>query len=115
MRDPEASLLDIVTYAKRISGYVDGVTHDEFVSDIGIQDQVIRCLTVIGESAKRTPEETRSRFPAVPWMQMIGMRNRLAHEYDGVDMDALWLTATRDMPTVLQQLDSCQSPGVSSG
>jgi uncharacterized protein with HEPN domain len=104
MRDPEASLLDIVAYAGRISRYVGGLTRDEFVSDVGIQDQVIRCLTVIGEAARRTPAEARDRFPSVPWTQMIGMRNRLSHEYDGVDVDAVWLTATVDVPEIARLL-----------
>lgn len=80
MRDPEASLLDIVAYVRRVSRYVEGIALDEFVSDVGVQDQVIRCLSVIGEAARRTPVGTRDRFPAVPWAQMIGMRNRLSHD-----------------------------------
>jgi uncharacterized protein with HEPN domain len=106
MRDPDASLLDIVTYAGRISRYVGGRTRDEFLSDVGLQDQVIRCLSVIGEAAKRTPAGRRDHFPAVPWAQMIGMRNRLSHEYDGVDLDAVWLTATVDVPTIARLLAS---------
>jgi uncharacterized protein with HEPN domain len=104
MRDPESPLLDIVSYARRIARYVDGVTRDEFVADVGVQDQVIRCLSVIGEAARRTPEETRERFPAVAWAQMIGMRNRLSHEYDGIDLDAVWLTATEDVPAISRLL-----------
>jgi uncharacterized protein with HEPN domain len=100
MRDPDASLLDIIVYARRVSRYVEGIALDEFVSDVGVQDQVIRCLSVIGEAARRTPVGTRDRFPAVPWAQMIGMRNRLSHEYDGIDLEAVWLTATVDVPAI---------------
>jgi uncharacterized protein with HEPN domain len=106
MRDPDASLLDIVAYALRVSRYVDGLTRDDFVSDVGVQDQVIRCLSVIGEAARRTSAETRDRFPAVPWTQMIGMRNRLSHEYDGIDLEAVWLTATVDVPEIARLLGS---------
>jgi uncharacterized protein with HEPN domain len=106
MRDPDASLLDIIAYARRIALYLDGVTHAQFMTDIRIQDQVIRCLSVIGEAARRTPEKTRAERPAIPWSQIIGMRNRLAHEYDGIDMEAVWLTATEDLPTILELLES---------
>jgi uncharacterized protein with HEPN domain len=106
MRDPDASLVDIVTYSRRIARYVDGLTRDEFVSDVGVQDQVMRCLSVIGEGARRTPESTRARFPAVPWTQMVAMRNRLSHEYDGIDLDAVWLTATEDVPAIIEMLES---------
>jgi uncharacterized protein with HEPN domain len=108
MRDPDASLLDIVTYSRRIARYVDGIALDEFVADVGVQDQVIRCLGVIGEAARRTSEESRQCFPTVPWAQMVGMRNRLSHEYDGIDLEAVWVTATHDVPTIAGLL----GPGV---
>ena len=105
MRDPEASLVDIVTYARRARGYLEGVSAEEFAVSPGIQDQVIRCLTVIGEAARRTPAPVQAGYPRIPWAQMIGMRNRLAHEYDGVDTDTVWLTVTRDLPGILAELD----------
>ena len=105
MRDPEATIRDIATYARRILRYMNGVTRAEFREDTAIQDQVIRCLGVIGEAARRTPETARVLYPTLPWQQMIGMRNRLAHEHDGLDMDAVWLTATRDIPAVLAVIE----------
>lgn len=106
MRDREASLLDIVAYAYRVERYVRDVSHGQFMADVGVQDQVIRCLCVIGEAAKRTPEQTRERYPAVPWEQIVSMRNRLAHEYDGVDMEMVWLTATADLPRIVSLLSA---------
>jgi len=104
MRDPEACISDIVTFAWRALGYVDGVEHERFLADAGVQDQVIRCLEVIGEAARRTPDDERATHPRVPWVQMAGLRNRLAHEYDAVDMDSVWLTVTRDLPAILDLL-----------
>ena len=105
MRDPEASLIDIVAYARRALGYLDGVSVADFARSNGVQDQVIRCLTVIGEAARRTPDAVRSTYPQVPWAQMIGMRNRLAHEYDGIDVETVWLTVVRDLPGLLASLE----------
>jgi uncharacterized protein with HEPN domain len=104
MRDPEASVADVVVFARRALGYVEGVERERFLAEIGVQDQVIRCLEVVGEAARRTPEETRAMHPAVPWAQMAGLRNRLAHEYDAVDMESVWLTVTRDLPRILKAL-----------
>lgn len=104
MRDPEASLADIRSFGIRALSYVDQMTHDEFVSNLAVQDQLVRCLTVIGEAVRRTPEEVRARFPGVPWEQIVGMRNRLTHEYDGIDMETVWLTVTRDVPVILALL-----------
>lgn len=105
MRDPEASLMGVVTYSRRAVDYLDGVSAQEFALDTGVQDQVIRCLTVIGEAARRTPDAVRSKYPQVPWTQMIGMRNRLAHEYDGIGPDTVWLTVQRDLPGILAELE----------
>lgn len=110
MRDPEDLLGDIVAYSRRALVYLEGVSRDEFVGDTGLQDQVIRCLEVIGEAARRMPEDARALHPAIPWPQMAGLRNRLAHEYDSVDMGAVWVTATRDLPGIVQSL----RPGVDS-
>lgn len=105
MRDPEASLVDIVVYSRRALGYLEDVSAREFAHDTGIQDQVIRCLTVIGEAARRTPDAVRCGYPQVPWTQIIGMRNRLAHEYDGIDTDTVWVTVRRDLPRILAELE----------
>jgi len=97
--------MDIVVYSRRAVDYLDGVSAQEFALDTGVQDQVIRCLTVIGEAARRTPDALRSKYPQVPWAQMIGMRNRLAHEYDGIGPDTVWLTVQRDLPGILAELE----------
>jgi len=66
---------------------------------------VIQCLTVIGEAARRTPDAVQAAHPHIPWTQMVGMRNRLAHEYDGIDTDMIWLTVTRDLPRILAEIE----------
>jgi uncharacterized protein with HEPN domain len=104
MRDPEASLADISTFARRALAYVEGVDRERFLGDAGVQDQVIRCLEVVGEAARRTPDDVRAQYLGVPWAQMAGLRNRLAHEYDAVDMGSVWLTFTRDLPAILELL-----------
>ncbi|MBU4555897.1 MAG: DUF86 domain-containing protein [Actinobacteria bacterium] len=111
MRDPEASLVDIVTYSDRALGYIGGQDLRTFLQDTGAQDKVIRCLEVIGEAAKRIPATERAKYPRVPWAQMAGMRNRLAHEYDAVDMESVWLTVAHDLPAILAELPS---PGESN-
>lgn len=55
---------------------------------------------------RRVPEQARLRYPAVPWEQIVSMRNRLAHEYDGVDMETVWLTVTEDLPEIVRLLDA---------
>ena len=59
---------------------------------------VTHALEIVGEAAKRIPEPVRARYPAVPWRLMAGMRDRLIHGYDTVDLDVLWKTITEDLP-----------------
>ncbi len=69
MRDPEASIADIIAYAQRALGYVTALDRAAFMHDTAAQDGVIRCLDVIGEAAKRVPAGARERYPRVPWAQ----------------------------------------------
>lgn len=106
MRDSEDSLADIIVYASRAVAYLQSVALDEFAHDVGAQDQVVRCLMVIGEAARRMPEGARTRYPDVPWSKMIAMRNRLAHVYDDVDCATVWLTVTRELPRLIVKLEA---------
>jgi uncharacterized protein with HEPN domain len=71
-----------------------------FRADLKTTYAVIRALEVAGEAAKRIPDDVRARYPAVPWRLMAGMRDRLIHGYDAVDLDILWQTVTADVPPV---------------
>jgi len=111
MRSPDTSIADIRAYAERALGYVAELDRAAFLRDTAVQDGVIRCLEVIGEAAKRVPPGTRERYPRVPWSQIAGMRNRLAHEYDAIDMESVWLTVTADLPRILADLTASRQPG----
>lgn len=108
MRGPEAYLLDIVTFANRAMQYTGTLSQAEFANDLGVQDQVIRCLMVVGEAARRLPDQTRSRYPSIRWAEVIGMRNHLAHEYDDVDINLVWETVNEDLPSILRALGHAQ-------
>ena len=73
---------------------------EAFLSDRMRQDAVIRKLEIIGEAVKRLSEDTKSRQPSIPWKQIAGMRDRLSHDYFGVDLDLVWRVVERDLPTL---------------
>jgi len=62
-------------------------------------------LLVLGEAVKRLSEETRARHPDIPWRRVAGMRDRLIHEYDDVDLDEVWVTINSDIPRLTAMLE----------
>ena len=103
-RDSEY-LTDIVSSARLILTYIEGVRRDQFLRDMKLQDSVIRRIEIIGEAVRRLSPELRDRHPNVPWQAMTGMRNRMIHGYDDIDMDVVWDTAQDSIPRLLSMIE----------
>ncbi len=84
-RDPRLRLADIVESCTRIASYIDGIDATAFAHDLKTQDAVIRQFEIIGEAVKALPQELIARDPSVPWTQIAGFRDVLAHSYFAVD------------------------------
>ena len=97
-------ITDIKTAIKRVEYYVQGMTFLEFVSDIKTIDAVVRNLEIIGEASRMMPEELKLQHPDVPWKEIMGMRNKIAHEYFGVALDVVWSTAADDIPELKKKM-----------
>ena len=67
---------------------------------------IVRCVEVIGEATKRLGPQFEREHPGMPWRLIAGMRNRLIHGYDGIDMDLLWETVTEDIPKLLPAVEA---------
>lgn len=101
----DANLLDMLIWARRAGTYGCQLDETTFCADPLVQDATIRCLEVIGEAAGRVSDEFRNRHSEIPWAKIIGMRNRLAHEYAQVDLSEVWRTATQDCPRLAAGLE----------
>lgn len=96
---------DIVGSARLVQAYLEGVTRDAFMRNGQLQDSVIRRLEIIGEAAGRVSASFRERHPTIPWSRMIGMRNRMIHTYDAVDLDIVWTTVQERIPELLALIE----------
>lgn len=111
MARDRAYLLDIREASRLAISYVGNASKDVFLQDTQLQDSVIRRIEIIGEAARRISPEFRSLFPALPWSEMIGMRDLMIHDYDDVDLEIVWNTVQRDLPRLLAQIESIMGSG----
>ena len=89
----------------RIAYYLKGISQEEFYRNLLLQDGVIRQLEIIGEAIKRVTKNLRDNYPEIPWQDIAGMRDKLIHDYMGVDAETVWLTAKDDAPVLKNQID----------
>jgi uncharacterized protein with HEPN domain len=100
-RDPALYLDDIEDAGSAIGRFVAGVSFDQFAANDEKRSAVERQVFIIGEAASRLPEAHRGRAPEVPWREIIGLRNILAHGYWRIEAAELWDVATREVPSLL--------------
>jgi len=91
-------LLDLLSAAEETQRFTKGIALEEFLQDRKTSNAVIRSLEVMGEAAKKIPEELRSRYPEIPWKRVAGMRDVLIHEYHGVELEIIWKTVREELP-----------------
>jgi uncharacterized protein with HEPN domain len=103
-----ATLSDLVTACSRVTEYVHGARRSDLDHNHQLLSACCYQIAVIGEAVKRLSSTTRGKYPEVPWKDIAGMRDRLIHGYDSVDVDELWKTATVDLPTLLRQVRRIQ-------
>jgi len=101
-RDYRDYLQDILDSINDIENFVRGMGFEEFKGDRKTINAVVRSIEVIGEASKRIPRSLKAKYRGIPWRGMAGMRDKLIHEYFGVDVEILWKTAKDDIPPLKQ-------------
>lgn len=103
-RVDEVYVQHILDAIRAVAEYTEGKTYAAFTEDRMLQDAVVREIEIIGEAANHLSDAFRSHHTSIPWSDVVGMRNKLIHEYFGVDPEVVWKTAREDLPHLRSSL-----------
>lgn len=91
-RGDRERLADMLQAIQRATTYVAGMSYEDFLGDIKTQDAAIRALEILGEASKDISGDLKTRFSEIPWKRIAGQRDKLIHNYFGVNLDIVWET-----------------------
>ena len=94
----------IIESIEKIISYTQGFSKEDFLKTPVVQDAVIRNFEIIGEASKHVNAEFREKYPKIEWKKMAGMRDKLIHDYIGVDLWAVWAVVEEILPALNHQL-----------
>ena len=104
MKDDTVFLRHILDAINKIQEYAQDMDFEKFRKSSLVQDGVIRQLEIVGEATKNLSEEIRGKHSDIPWKDIAGMRDKLIHQYFGVDIAGVWETVEKDIPLLKSKL-----------
>ncbi len=103
-RTPKLLLEDIIESAEKILQYTKGISFEEFSKDNKTVDAVIRNFEIIGEASNLLPDELKDKYSEIDWHRIRGFRNRIVHDYFGVDLQIIWKIIFDQIPGLITEI-----------
>ncbi len=110
-KDDEIRLRHMLDAAKETLSFAEGYTRSDLDTDRKTTVSIVKGVEMVGEAASRVSEECRSKFPQIPWPDIVAMRNRLVHVYFDINLDIVWDTVAVDLPQLIAVLEGIVPPG----
>ena len=104
--DDQVSLHHMLDHAREAKEMTHGRQSSDLETNRMLQLALTRLVEIVGEAASRVSAPTREKYPEIPWPDILGMRNRLVHAYEALDLDLLWDTIETDFPPLISQLEA---------
>lgn len=95
---------DILDAIGRIESYTAGIKKSEFMGNFMMQDAVMRQIEIVGEASNSVSDEFQEKYQELPWFQMRGIRNKIVHDYRGINLHVIWDTVTNNLPALKKQV-----------
>lgn len=109
-RETSVGLRQMLDHAREAMAMAEGKTRGDLDTNRMLNLALVKLLEIVGEAASRVVSDEQARHTGIPWQQLIGLRNRLVHGYDEVDLDILWQILTRDLPPLVEELEKIVAP-----
>jgi uncharacterized protein with HEPN domain len=104
-RDDRVRLRHMLDSAREAMLFAQGRTQDDLNRDRMLVLSLVKAIEIVGEAARQVSEETRTAYPQIPWVDIVGMRNRLVHVYFDINLEILWQTIQNDLPFLISVLE----------
>ncbi|MEW6231622.1 MAG: DUF86 domain-containing protein [Chloroflexota bacterium] len=98
-------LRHILDETKYIMNQTESLSQDEFIQNETLKRAFVRSIEIIGEATKKIPDDFKQKFPNIEWRAMAGMRDRLIHDYLGIDYDIVWDVVINKIPMLQQEVE----------
>lgn len=105
MRNYKLFVIDILDAIDKIDEFIGNMDYGEFIQDDKTSTAVVKKIEIIGEAIKNIPKEVKAEYKTIPWKDIVGMRNKITHNYFKIDYEIVWNVVKEKLPALKMQVE----------